>query len=676
MKHKILFFIVTACLSCSSLLVFAQSSFQNNKNIKKGNKIIEKQIKNSRYQHALDNYLKAYKLYPKNAALNLKIADCYYNLYYDDLAAKYGNTAYEIKPNVSPKATFYKGIYLLIQSQFQDALNYFKLYEGMVKTQSEKDEVAKKIAQTEKAFSMMNSGALCFIDNLGEAVNSPYHDYAPIYTTHSSSKQLYYTSKKIGKKLSYGSDGGYSEQSFVATIKDVTPYLSVKDKNTLNPKYSTIQSISHDGKKAIVYSERNAGDLGEAQIINNKIVKVKMFPKTINNPASHESTACYSPSGDTVYYASNRSGIGGYGGHDLYYIYRIKKGEKGGKGGWSRPINLGSQINTAQDEIFVSISPDGTTLYFSSLGHDGFGGFDVYKSVKEKGGFGKPENLGSTINTPGDELGYMPTPDKYVAYYASTRWGGFGGLDIYKITYIEPRTYEHTPQMALCNNPSIVFYPITKVNVEDRATTIVGKVMDATTKGPLQAEVELFSLDTQELLSNFVSDSTTGSYVLSLPSGSNYAIHVRKTGYLLQSLNFNIPSDAKKATIEQTILLDKIAVNKTIVLRNIFFDTGKATLRPESEVEINTLYKLLTDNPDMYIEISGHTDNVGSAASNKKLSLNRAKTVFDKLVAKGIDASKLKWEGYGFDKPIAPNTTAEGRQENRRTEFKVLKIVE
>jgi len=676
MKHKIIFLVVTVCLSCSSFFLFAQNNINKNKHVKKGNKVLVKQNKNSKYQYALENYLETYKTYPNNALLNLKIADCYYNLYYDDLAAKFGNTAYELKPAVSPKATFYKGVYCQIQSQFQEALNHFKLYEQMAILQSEKDEVAKRITQTEKAISMMNKGVLCFIDNLGEEVNTPFHDYAPIYMNHSSSEQLYYTSKKFGKKINYGNDGGYNEQSFIAYVQNVVPYHSVKDKKTASKKFSTIQSISSNGKYAIVYSEKKAGDLGEAQIVNNKFTKIKMFPKTINSSASHESSACYSPSGDTVYYASNRNGIGGYGGHDLYFIYRMKKGEKGGKGGWSRPKNLGPNINTAQDEMFVSISSDGSTLYFSSLGHDGFGGFDVYKSVKEKGFFGKPENLGYPINTPGDELGYMPTPDKYTAYYASTRWGGLGGLDIYKIAYLEPKTYKHTTNMALHDNPSIVFYPLRKIDVEDKSTTIVGTVIDAASKEPLKAEIELFSLDTQELLSTFVSDSVTGSYLLSLPSGSNYAIHVRKTGYLLQSLNFNIPNNAKKTTIEQTILLEKIAVNKSIVLRNIFFDTGKATLRPESEVEINTLYQLLVDNPDMYIEISGHTDNVGSAASNKKLSLNRAKAVYDRLVAKGIDAAKLKCEGYGFDKPIAPNTTAEGRQENRRTEFKVLKIVQ
>jgi outer membrane protein OmpA-like peptidoglycan-associated protein len=676
MTHKILFFVATICLSCSSLLLFSQPiNLDKDKNVKKGNKILVKETKNVKYRHALDHYLKTYKTYSNDAMLNLKIADCYYGLFYDDLAAKFGNTAYELDATIAPKATFYKGVYHQLQFRFEEALRYFKSYDAMPLSLSERVEVTKRIVQTEQLIQMKANRTPCFIDNLGEDVNTPYHDYSPVYDYSLASQQLYYTSKKFDKKISYGQDGGYREQSFIAHIKDAVPYQSAKSNKTVNKKFSAIQCISHDGKYAIVYSEKNAGDLGEAQIVNNRIEKVKMFPNTVNSPTSHESSACYSPSGDTVYYASNRNFIGGYGGHDLYYIYRIKKGEKGGKGGWSRPKNLGPQINTPQDEISVSISPDGTTLYFSSLGHEGLGGFDIYKSVKEDGVFGKPENLGYPINTPGDEMYYITTPNN-TAYYASTRWGGFGGLDIYKITYIEPKEYAHTTNMAIHANPIIVYYPVTKIKIDDRSTTIAGKVLDATTKEPLQAAIELFSLETQELLSSFDSDSTSGSYLLSLPSGNNYAIQVKRTGYLLQSLNFNIPGNSNKTMIEQTILLEKIAVNKSIVLRNIFFDTGKATLRPESEIEIITLYKLLADNPDMYIEISGHTDNVGSAASNKKLSLNRAKAVLDNLVAKGIDATRLKCEGYGFSQPIAPNTTAEGRQQNRRTEFKVLKIVE
>jgi outer membrane protein OmpA-like peptidoglycan-associated protein len=676
MKHKILFFIVTICLSCSSFLLFSQKiDIDKDKNVKKGNKVLVKKVENVKYRYALDNYLITYKTYSNDAQLNLKIADCYYGLFYDDLAAKYGNKAYELDPTISPKVTFYKGIYHQVQDQFEEALKYFKYFEAMPISLSEKVEVAKRIAQTEKALQMKTNKIFCFIDNLGEKVNTPYHDYAPVFVYPSSSSLLYYTSKKLDKKVRYGQDGGFCEQSFIAKIRDEVPYQSNKDKNTLNKKFNAIQCISNDGKKAIIYSEKNAGDLGEAQLINGKIASVKMFPKTVNSPTSHESTACYSPSGDTVYYASNRNGIGGYGGHDLYYIYRMAKGVKGGKGGWSKPKNLGPQINSSQDELSVSISPDGSTLYFSSLGHNGFGGFDIYKSVKENGVFGKPENLGYPINTSGDEMYYIPTPDNKIAYYASTRWGTLGGLDIFKIIYIEPKEYAYSTTISPHPIPSLALYSIERVKVDERATTIVGTVRDAATKEPLQAAVELFSLDNQELLTTFESDSITGSYLLSLPSGCNYAIQVKKIGYLLQSLNFNIPDDADKATIEQTILLDKIAVNKSIVLRNIFFDTGKATLRPESEVEINTLFKLLVDNPDMYIEISGHTDNVGSAASNKKLSQNRAKAVLDNLVTKGIASSRLKCEGYGFSKPIATNKTAEGRQENRRTEFKVLKIV-
>jgi len=174
------------------------------------------------------------------------------------------------------------------------------------------------------------------------------------------------------------------------------------------------------------------------------------------------------------------------------------------------------------------------------------------------------------------------------------------------------------------------------------------------------------------VLAVFKSNSATGKYLVSLPSGRNYGIAVNAAQYLFHSENFIVPKDAGYKEIEKDIYLKSIAVGSTIVLNNIFFDFAKAILRPESKAELNRLTSLLNEYSLLKIEISGHTDNIGSAQYNQKLSEDRAKSVVDYLIENGIRTDRLKYKGYGFDKPISSNDTEEGRQQNRRTEFKVL----
>jgi outer membrane protein OmpA-like peptidoglycan-associated protein len=208
---------------------------------------------------------------------------------------------------------------------------------------------------------------------------------------------------------------------------------------------------------------------------------------------------------------------------------------------------------------------------------------------------------------------------------------------------------------------------------EEKKTIVLGVVLDAKTKEPLFASIELSDIEQNQLLATFTSDSLTGKYTLSLPLGVNYGVGVKKEGYLYHSENFNIPLNEEAQTINQVIFMNKIEVNQVIVLKNIFFDVNKTTLKPESATEIDNAYKLLMENPTIEIELSGHTDNTGSATNNKKLSEGRALAVVNALKEKGIDASRMKAVGYGPDKPVASNKTESGRAQNRRTEFKVIK---
>ena len=176
------------------------------------------------------------------------------------------------------------------------------------------------------------------------------------------------------------------------------------------------------------------------------------------------------------------------------------------------------------------------------------------------------------------------------------------------------------------------------------------------------ATIDLIDNKTNQTLATFESNASTGRYLVSLPSGKNYGLAVKATGYLFHSENFDLPDTAQYQEIEKEIALKKMEVGSKIVLRNIFFDFNKSTLRPESNAELQNLLTLMTENPKLKIEISGHTDNIGSAAYNQKLSESRAQSVVNFLLGKGIDKSRLTFAGYGFDQPIAPNDTEESRQ--------------
>jgi len=215
---------------------------------------------------------------------------------------------------------------------------------------------------------------------------------------------------------------------------------------------------------------------------------------------------------------------------------------------------------------------------------------------------------------------------------------------------------------------------LTLMEEEDEDLIIQGTVFDSQTKEPLaEAIVELRDAHTDKLVALTKTDEN-GKYKIPVEDFGRYTLEVRKEGYLYVIDEVVIASDVEKQVIEKDVFLDKMKAGTTIVLKNIFFDTGKSTLKPESMSEIDKVYRLMVENPTMEIEISGHTDNVGSAEMNKKLSLARASVVVKELVKRGIDANRMTSAGYGFDKPIATNATAAGRAENRRTEFKVTKM--
>jgi outer membrane protein OmpA-like peptidoglycan-associated protein len=305
-------------------------------------------------------------------------------------------------------------------------------------------------------------------------------------------------------------------------------------------------------------------------------------------------------------------------------------------------------VNTPGNESSPFIHADGKTLYFASDYWPGLGGNDLFVSRNGGDGFSVPENLGYPINTNEDDEGLIVDVTGENAYFASNR-EGYGGKDIFHFVLPE----------AL--RPDAVSYA-------------AGKVFDAETSQPLSPMVQIINLKNDSVFEETRPDALNGKFLLCLPAGENYGLNIETPGYLFYSEHFDLRDSYEKSKPYQlAIALQPIKAGSVTTLRNVFFDTDSATLKPESFPQLNQVVAFMKKNPEWIVEISGHTDNTGTKAHNLELSKQRAKSVVSFLEEKGISAQRLVAKGYGATQPVASNTTADGRARNRRTEFRLLK---
>ena len=470
------------------------------------------------------------------------------------------------------------------------------------------------------------------IENAGEAINSVASEYYPTMTI--DGKQLVITRRTRGSS---------DEDFFVSVRKDGKWETAIPLEGKINTGYKEGgQQISPDGEWMVFtgkdYPEGfGSFDIYIAYLTNNGWSERQNLGAAINTEY-WESAPCLSPDKKYLYFASDRPG--GYGGSDIYVSTRMANGK------WSLPQNLGSTINTGGDESCPFIHADNETLYFNSNGHEGFGGTDLFLSKKSTNGFLIPQNLGFPINTINDEGSLFVTADASTGYFASDRSDTKGGLDIYVIqlgTNIQPST----------------------------TSWVEGRVYDSASGKGLMAIVEVIDLESKVVVSELEADGQ-GNYLSVLPLGKNYAFNVSKKGYLFYSGRFEMSKAVGQSQFKKDIPLQPLQKGTSIVLRNIQFETGKYNLLSESFIELDKVAKILFENPNMKVQIVGHTDAVGKEADNVLLSKERANVVVAYLATKGIQASRLSAEGIGASRPIADNQTEEGRALNRRTELVIL----
>jgi len=489
------------------------------------------------------------------------------------------------------------------------------------------------------------------IKNCGESINSPFSDYSSSISADRSI--LMFTSRRPQSKNAIKKKVEGAEFILFSTFNDsLTSWNNVESFSVpinVEDRNSSIISVSNDASVMLMYrDEGDNGNIYQAVLHGTEWGELEELPIPLNS-SYHESSASVSPDGKIIYFISDRPG--GKGGRDIWYCIK----DAGGKLG--KAINLQESVNSKTDEEGVFIHPDGKTLYFSSKKEGGFGGYDIYKSVNKNGQWSVAENLGPQVNSVSNDVFYVLSADGKYGYLSSDRTGTIGGYDIFEVHYDVIKNAK-TDSTVQSDGPKL--------------TILKGTIKDALTGKPLEAAIDIYDNKTSELVASFLSNSSSGKYLISLPSGRNYGIVVKKDNYLFHSENFDIPVTAAFQEVTKDVFLKSMEVGSKIILKNIFFDFNKATLRDESANELKRLAKLLTDYPKLKIEISGHTDSKGSADYNETLSYNRAKAVVEYIVKSGIAEDRLVTKGYGKDQPIATNETEGGRQLNRRTEFKIL----
>jgi len=648
------------------------------KEIKKGDDYIDADI--AVYSLALEHYLKANDFNPNNALLNYKIGKCYIKTIQKTNAIPYLELAETLNPDVRPDLLYLLGQGYHLNLDLDKAVDKYKEYKGTLspfELAKVGDEVDKKIEECGVAKEMVNNPIRVFIDNMGPAINSEFPEYSPFITA--DEKVIMFTSSRdntTGGKVD-PLDLLYYEDIYRA-VKEGEVWLSPKNpgKPLNTDNHDAIVGVSPDGKHALIYiGKDHGGDIYECDVKEDGTWKnPNRLPKEINTDY-HETSASFSPDMNAIYFVSDKPE--GYGGRDIYISELLTKEGKD-KLKYDDAINLGAMINTPYDEEGVFMHPDGKTLYFSSKGHRSMGGYDIFYSVIEDGMWSAPVNIGYPVNTPDDDVFFSISMDGKHGYYSSFNPDGYGHRDLYVITFLgkeKPVTFKNDfDYLAHQVEPVKETVLAEKFVINDNQIAIIrGKIMDAVTLSPLGGViVEIFDNELGMMVASFESNTRTGEYMVSLASGKNYGFGVKAKEYMFHSENLIIPSSTEIQEIFMDIYLNKVEIGAKIILQNIFFDFDKATLRLESAAELNRLTKLLNDVPTMKIEISGHTDNIGSNQYNKQLSSARAKSVVDYLINKGISSGRLTSVGYGETQPIASNETEKGRQINRRTEFKVL----
>ncbi|WP_234408331.1 OmpA family protein [Marinilabilia salmonicolor] len=765
------------------------------------------------YEGSFRAFFELYKHNPEVASLNYKLG---VSALLGDKPEEAAGFFLESLPSVADDYYLLLGYAHRARLEYSRARESFEQYNNTLSSWKQKQFrplLNQLLSDCEFGGANVRDSVPAFVINPGPAVNSYYDEYAAVED--SKNKRIFFVTRRPDylPDVPVGRDV-FEERILEASYVDGVVTEGVEN-NRLNSRFNSgIAGISPDGETLYVYrGKKRSGQIGLTDISKKRVRKPKPISERIDHKVFKETAFTETEDGVVFFVSDRRDGMGG---KDIWTCRR--KGSRR----FSRPRNMGPVINTLFDEEGVFVTPDGNTLYFSSEGHPGFGGFDIYKVERNRDGdWMHPVNMGQPFNSPFDDLFFFPSSDSLVSLIASSRPGGYGGLDLYKIqkdiripfsiagnisdaesgqalhgqlslidtlkreqvltAWADSLTGDYLIaledtgnyvlqagvegfKMELADVPKgttrnaaftlnfqleklkhpyalsgvitdldtqqpvqaeITFRPVDKDSVTHRifsdketgayqitfedkfdlrmtvsandyhlysselllkntlgdseeknveleksvvAYTLSGKVMEEKTNDAVPAELAVFEPGEEDAFLVAFADSTTGKFSITVFEEGPYLVEVNADGYFFNNfpLQFHPDTTLKINNVE----LKPMARGARIVAKNILFTSGKATLRAESYPEVNRLARLLLENSSVKIEVSGHTDNTGSASLNKRLSKSRALSVKRYLEGQGIAPERIDYEGYGFDQPIAPNTTAEGRHSTEEWRLK------
>ncbi|MFN3403644.1 MAG: OmpA family protein [Cytophagaceae bacterium] len=623
------------------LIVSAQNYTSTNKKAIKLFEEADYYLKGRQFDPAIKGFYAALEKDPQFVEAHLKLAGIYKQYAELDKAKVHLLKAVEIRPD---DIKFYTAYYLAGELSFNDgeyenALKYFRMVASLNPNDKNILEmVPKYIYKAESAIEMKKNPVPFNPVPMSSKINKFYLHGYPVLT---ADQEMIIFYKRNSLNLTDDEDIYYSKK----VNGEWTDPASISD--NINTQFNEgAPTMSADGK-VLVFSSCNRKDgLGACDLYisyrqgNDWTKPVNMGPNVNSNVWDSEPSI--SADGKTIYFASERKG--GYGKDDIWYTTQDEKGE------WTPAKNVGKPVNTEGREVSPFIHANGTSLYFASTSHKGMGGLDLFISRKTNDGWTQPENLGYPINTHSNDATLFITADSKKGYYTV--------YDKKDMRTSKALIYEFDVPPSL--------------QEKNKSTYAKGRVFDSESKNPLDAQIELVDINSGNIVNLVSSDKVFGDYLIVLTEGKEYALYVRRDGYLPKSTYFNYVTPAAFDPLLLDIYIDPVKPGMSAILNNIFFKSGSAELEDKSLSELKRLAEFMKVNINSKIEIGGHTDDIGSDKDNQILSEKRAKSVYEYLVSSGISAQRLKYKGYGESSPKVANTSDENRQLNRRIEFKVL----
>lgn len=636
------------------------------KSVKKGNKYYKKGRPGA-YFMALEYYKKALETNDVCSPLLYRVGVCEVFTGHDKQAMRHLADAADLSMQAPKDCEYWLAVSKQHMGLFDDARRDFDDCLMMMDSKTKKSlnaDIDLRMAQCDNGIRLAKAHDMSVVMHMEGAINSNMPEYAPVFSNLDSA--IYFgtqrnvggVSKKLGKDKFPNSDifVGFTENGRYTDVRNAG--------RSLNSKKAEYPAFMDYTGKQMYYTRKDKNVIHTTKkSLNSKWLSGNKYIKRASSVSISEDSSL------VIFTA--RKGREHQGGSDIYFMRRM--GKK-----YSKPQNLGVNVNTKYDEMWASFGTEDTVIYFASNGEHSVGEFDIMKTQFHNGKWNNPVNLGLGINSGADDNYFQLSPgDSRIGYFASKRDGGLGCYDIYTVLLLRKPIVNYPPFPYKGLAADFAKEPILRLEDPEpvqtmRLTVVKGKVSDCADNKSVYSSINVTDNATNMELQAIMTDPETGEYTITLPSGRNYAMTVSSDGYLFHSENFNIPPASKYQEVSKDICMLSMDPGSKIVLNNVFFDTGSSNLSQESHGELERLANIFLVYPGLVIEVSGHTDNLGNRMYNIQLSQQRAEAVRQYLIKLGVQPSQVVAKGYGPDRPCDSNATEAGRKKNRRVEAKIL----